>query len=174
MVEFIYKKMDIKLRKWHEADLESLVKSVNNSNVSKWLTNDFPNPYTREDGKTYLSRITNDNPAKVFAIEVNGEIVGSIGVYPQSDIHEKCAEIDYWLAEEHWGKGIMPKAVEEIVVYGFRTFDIVRIFAQPFATNLKSHRVLEKTGFTLEARLKKSIFKNGEFIDELVYTKFKD
>jgi len=164
--------MEYKLRKWNEADLDSLVKYANNSNVAKWLTNGFPHPYTREDGKAYLSMIANDNPSKVFAIEVNGETVGSIGIFPQADIHEKSAEMGYWLAEEYWGKGIMSKAIEEIIEYGFRTFDIVRIFARPFSTNVKSQRVLEKAGFTFEARLKKALFKNGEFMDELIYAKY--
>ena len=161
----------MKLRKWNEADLDSLVKYANNKNVAKWLTNGFPHPYTQEDGKTYISMVTNDNPTKVFAIEVNSEVVGSIGIYPQSDIHEKNAEIGYWLAEAYWGQGIMTKAIQEIVEYGFRTFDLVRIFARPFSTNLKSQRVLEKAGFELEARLKKALFKNGEFMDELIYVK---
>jgi RimJ/RimL family protein N-acetyltransferase len=166
--------MDMKLRKWNEADLDSLVKYANNWNVAKWLTNGFPYPYTREDGKAYLTMIANDNPMKVFAIEVGGEAVGSIGIFPQSDIHEKNAEIGYWLAEEYWGQGIITKAIQEIVEYGFRTFDIVRIFARPFSTNLKSQRVLEKAGFKLEARLEKALFKNEEFMDELIYAKLND
>jgi RimJ/RimL family protein N-acetyltransferase len=166
--------MEIKLREWNEADLDSLVKCANNWNIAKWLTNGFPHPYTEEDGKAYLSMITNDNPLKVFAIEVNGEAVGSIGIFPQSDIHEKNAEMGYWLGEEFWGQGVMTKAIQEIVEYGFRTFDIVRIFARPFSTNLKSQRVLEKAGFTLEASLKKALFKNGEFMDELISAKLND
>ena len=166
--------MNIKLRKWTESDLDSLVKFANNNNISKWLTNGFPYPYTQEDGKAFLSSITNDNPTKAFAIEVNGEAVGSIGIFPQSDIHEKNAEIGYWLAEKYWGEGIMTKAIQEIVTYGFQTFDIVRIFARPFSNNLKSQRVLEKAGFELEAKLKKALFKNEEFIDELIYAKLND
>ena len=166
--------MNIKLRKWSEADLDNLVKYANNQNVAKWLTNGFPHPYTYEAGKAYLSMIANDNPTKVFAIEVNGEAVGSIGIFPQTDIHEKNAEMGYWLAEEYWGKGIMTQAIREIVEYGFSTFEIVRIFARPFSTNLKSQRVLEKAGFELEARLKRALFKNGKFMDELTYARFND
>jgi RimJ/RimL family protein N-acetyltransferase len=118
--------------------------------------------------------IANNNPLKVFAIEVKGEAVGSIGIFPQTDIHEKNAEMGYWLAEEYWGQRIMTKAIQEIVAYGFRTFDIVRIFARPFSTNLNSQRVLEKAGFTFDAKLKKALFKNGEFMDEIIYAKLKD
>ena len=163
--------MELKLRKWDESDLDNLVTYANNLNVAKWLTNGFPHPYTYEDGKAYLSMIANDNPVKVFAIDIDGKAVGSVGIFPQTDIHEKSAEIGYWLAEEYWGKGIMPKAIQEIVTYGFQTFDIVRIYARPFSTNLNSQRVLENAGFILEARLKKALFKNGELMDELIYSK---
>jgi len=166
--------IDFELRKWNEADLNSLVKYANNINVAKWLTNGFPHPYTYDDGKAFLSMIEKDSPTKVFAIEMNGEAVGSIGIFPQTDIHEKSAEMGYWLAEEYWGQGIMTKVIKEIVEYGFRIFDIERIFARPFSTNLKSQRVLEKAGFALEARLKKALFKSGEFMDELIYAKLKD
>ena len=166
--------MEFKLRKWENSDLESLIEHANNLNIAKWLTNQFPFPYTSEDGKNYLNFIEKDNPTKAFAIEVNGEAVGSIGIFPQSDIHEKNAEIGYWLAEKYWGEGIMTKAIQEIVTYEFQTFDIVRIFARPFSNNLKSQRVLEKAGFELEAKLKKALFKNEEFIDELIYAKLND
>jgi RimJ/RimL family protein N-acetyltransferase len=55
------------------------------------------------------------------------------------------------------------------VEYGFETFDITRIFARPFSTNTASHRVLEKAGFVCEARLKNAVYKNGEYMDELIY-----
>ena len=166
--------MELKLRKWNEADLENLVRYANNQNVAKWLTNGFPHPYTQENGKAFITMAANDNPTKIFAIDVNGEAVGSIGFFPQTDIHEKSAEVGYWLAEEYWGQGIMTNAIQEIVDYGFKTFDIVRIFARPFSTNLNSQRVLEKAGFTLEARLKKALFKDGEFMDELIFVIIKD
>lgn len=67
----------------------------------------------------------------------------------------------------------MPKAISEIVNYGFGTFDIVRIFARPFSTNKGSQRVLEKAGFEREATLKKALYKNGEYLDEIIYSKLK-
>ena len=75
----------------------------------------------------------------------------------------------YWLAEPFWGKGIITGAVRQMLEYGFKTFDINRIFARPFGTNIASQKVLEKTGFVLEARFEKTFFKNGEYLDECVY-----
>jgi RimJ/RimL family protein N-acetyltransferase len=166
--------MEFILRKWTEEDVDSLVKHANNFNIAKWLTNQFPSPYTKQDGEKYLSVVSYDVPTKIFAIEIDGEAVGGIGIFPQTDIHEKNAEMGYWLSEKYWGNGIMPEAIKKMVKYGFETFDITRIYARPFSTNLGSQRVLEKAGFSFEARLPKSIFKNGEYLDEMIYAVRKD
>lgn len=162
--------MNYRLRAWQLSDIESMAIHANNPDIAKWLTNQFPHPYSKEDAEAYIDSVLNDNPQKVFAIEVNGEAVGSVGIFPQSDIHEKSAEIGYWLSEKYWGNGIITKVIAEIVAYGFETFDIVRIYARPFSTNKGSQRVLEKAGFELEARLKKALYKNGEYMDELIYS----
>ena len=166
-------KMEYKLRAWKISDLNSLVEHANNCNIAKWLTNQFPYPYDEKAGMDFINLVSKDEPLKVFAIEINSEPVGSIGIFPQSDIHEKNAEIGYWLSEKYWGNGIIPKAIKDIVDYGFKTFDIVRIFARPFSTNKGSQKVLEKAGFELEAVLKKALFKNDEYLDELIYSKLK-
>lgn len=161
--------MNFMLREWKASDLDNLVKHANNYNIAKFLTNQFPHPYTEEDGKIYLSIVSKHNPIQIFAIVMDEEAIGSIGIFPQSDIHCKNAEMGYWLSEQYWGHGIMPKAIKQIVDYGFKTFDITRIFARPFSINPQSQRVLEKAGFTLEAKLERVIFKNGEYIDEFIY-----
>jgi ribosomal-protein-alanine N-acetyltransferase len=56
-----------------------------------------------------------------------------------------------------------------MIEYGFKSFDITRIYARPFGNNPASQRVLEKCGFKLEARIEKNLYKNGEFLDELIY-----
>lgn len=166
--------MNLQLRKWRDSDLDDMVEHANNYNIAKWLTNQFPYPYNAEDARKYLDLIRDDNPTKVFAIEVDGKTVGSIGIFPQADIHEKSAEIGYWLSEPYWRRGIMSEAIRRIAEYGFETFDIVRIFARPFSTNTGSQKALQKAGFTLEARLKKALYKNGELLDEMIYVKFNE
>lgn len=161
---------NFKLRPWSLDDLSHLVQYANNFNIAKNLTNQFPHPYTEQDGRNFIKMATSSDPLRIFAIEVDGHAAGGIGVHPQADIHVKCAEMGYWLAEPFWGRGIMSEAVREMVQYAFDHFDIIRLYARPFSSNSASQRVLEKAGFELEARLKKSIFKNGEILDELIYS----
>ena len=64
----------------------------------------------------------------------------------------------------------MTEAVQQAVERGFRILpDIDRIFARPYGSNAASQRVLKKAGFTLEARLVGTFFKNGRVEDELIY-----
>ena len=161
--------MDFKLRSWNISDLDSLIKYANNWNIAKNLTNLFPHPYTIQDGRAFIEYATSDEPIHIFAIAVNEEAIGGIGIHPQSDIFIKNAELGYWLGEPFWGRGIISKAIKQIIQFGFSTYEIDRIFARPFGTNLASQKVLEKNNFLLEGRYEKVLYKNGEYFDELVY-----
>lgn len=161
--------MKFTLRPWHINDLESLVENANNPNIAKFMTNGFPHPYTIENGKAFIAMAKKDVPVHIFAIDVDGKAVGGIGVHLQTDIMCKNAELGYWLGEKYWGKGIVSKAILQVIDFAFKTYDIKRIYARPFGNNTASQHVLEKCGFKLEARIEKNIFKNGEYLDELIY-----
>ena len=162
--------MEFKLRPWTLDDLESLVYFANNKEIAKFMNDQFPHPYTIENGKAFIAFATKDSPVHIFAIDINGQAVGGIGIHPQSGVEQKNAELGYWLAEPFWGKGIITEAVKQMVIFAFNTYDINRIFARPFGTNIASQKVLEKAGFALEAKFKDSFFKYGEYLDELVYS----
>ena len=161
--------INFKLRPFKTTDAESLAKHANNPNIAKNLTDQFPHPYNIEDANSFIEMVTTHDPTQVFAVEIDGRAVGGIGLHTQTDIYSKNMELGYWLAEPYWGNGIISSAIEQIVEYGFEKFPITRIYARPYGTNKASQRVLEKAGFELEAHLKKTIFKNGEFLDELIF-----
>jgi ribosomal-protein-alanine N-acetyltransferase len=73
------------------------------------------------------------------------------------------------LGEDFWGRGIISRAIKQAVQFAFDNFDIDRVFARPFGSNLASQRVLAKNGFTMEAHLKQTLSKNGVTDDELIY-----
>jgi RimJ/RimL family protein N-acetyltransferase len=161
--------VNFKLRPWLHTDIDSLVRCANNPNVAGNMTDGFPSPYLRENAEAFIKMASAHDPMQIFAITVDGEAIGGIGLHLQTDIHRKNAEIGYWLAESYWGKGIVTRAIKEIVEYGFNTFEINRIFARPFGSNIASQNVLEKNGFVLEGKFIGVLFKNGEYLDELIY-----
>jgi len=163
--------MQFRLRSWHIDDLDYLVRYANNYEVARNLTDKFPYPYTKEDGRSFLKFASDTSLGHhIFAIAIEGKACGGIGLHPQTDIQSKNAELGYWLAEPFWGKGIITKAVKEVVYYGFKNIEIDRIFARPFGRNIASQKVLEKAGFTLEAKFEKTFFKFGQYEDELIYS----
>lgn len=161
--------MNVTLRKWNLEDIDQLVAIANNKKIADNLTNNFPHPYTRESGEGFIDMALAQDPTCIFCIDIDGIAWGATGLHVQPDLFCKNMELGYWLAEAQWGKGVMSSAVRQIVEYGFDVFDINRIFARPFHTNIGSQKVLEKAGFTLEGRFEKTIFKSDKYYDELVY-----
>lgn len=68
----------------------------------------------------------------------------------------------------------MTEAVRRICRETFEKTDIVRIYAEVFAPNAASLRVLEKCGFVREGIKRRSVFKNGEFCDSIVMALIKE
>jgi RimJ/RimL family protein N-acetyltransferase len=150
-------------------DLSSVVRHANNRNVSIQLRDRFPYPYTQEDGRRFLEFVAATRPSTNWAIEVDGDAAGGIGLQLLTDVERVSAEIGYWLGERLWGRGIMTDAVRAATAYSFDRFQLSRIFALPFADNPASVRVLEKAGYSLEGRLPQSAIKEGVIRDQLLY-----
>lgn len=164
------------IRKWKLSDAKDLAIALSNKKIQDNLRDGLPYPYTEQDGTDYISAMlsADENETFAFAITVDGKAVGSIGVFRQVNIHRQTAELGYYLAEEYWGKGIMTEAVKQICEYVFGKSDIIRIYAEPFAYNTASCRVLEKAGFQCEGILRKNAVKNGKIVDMKMYSLIKE
>lgn len=168
--------MNFTLRPWREADAAAIVPHADDMLVARNLRDVFPNPYTLADGEAYvracMEREGQDRLCR--CIEVDGQAAGSIGLFLGSDVYRRSAEVGYWLGRPFWGQGIMTDAVRAMCALGFGTWDIVRIHGSPYARNAGSRRVLEKAGFQLEGVQRKSVFKNGEFLDSCIYARLRE
>lgn len=157
-------------------DVADIAHYANNKQIAANLRNVFPYPYTLEDAKVYVNSCVENNEERQIcrAIIVDGNTVGSIGIFCGTDVYEKSGELGYWLAEEFWGYGIMTEAVKEICREAFQKFNIIRIYAEPFEYNTGSRRVLEKAGFSLEGIMKNGVCKNGKIFDYCMYALLKE
>ena len=167
--------MNCKIRRWELSDARDLATALSNKKIQDNLRDGLPYPYTEQDGKEFISAMlaANENNTFAFAITVNGKVIGSIGAFRQTNIHNKTAELGYYIAEEYWGKGIMTEAVKQLCDYVFSHTDIIRIYAEPFSYNIGSCRVLEKAGFQYEGTLRSNALKNGNVLDMKMYSKLK-
>ena len=158
------------VRTWRRGDAASLVRHANNVNIAKHLRDRFPHPYTERDARTFLRMVSlADDRAINLAIDVDGMAVGAIGLTRGSDVERFSAEIGYWLAEPYWGRGIVTEALAALTRYAIEQHQLTRVFAVPFAYNAASCRVLEKAGYVLEARLRRSAIKDGNVVDQCQY-----
>ncbi len=168
--------MDIRLRPWRGEDEEFLVRYANDKEIARWLRDVFPHPYTREDAQGFVAYClaADEDRELLRVIEADGQAVGSITLTRGQDVECRSAELGYWLGRDFHGKGIMTEAVKQMCLLGFGQWDIVRIFAQSYASNQASHRVLEKAGFSQEGLLRQSIWKWGQLQDSCIYARLKE
>lgn len=157
------------VRSWRTADAEPLARHADNRKIWLNLRDAFPHPYTNHDAREFIRSVRHRAPETTFAIAVGEEAIGSVGFVLRHDVERVSAEIGYWLAEPFWGRGIATEVLVAATDYAITTHQLTRVYALPFAWNAASCRVLEKAGYLLEGRLRRSAIKNGTITDQLQY-----
>ena len=163
------------LRSWRRGDAKSLIRHADDREVWRNLGDAFPHPYTSKDARWWLEGGHETRNELALAIDLGEGVAGGLGLQFRTDpIFRGTAEVGYWLGRAWWGRGIMTHALQAFVPWAFERFDLIRIEAGVFETNPASARVLEKAGFALEARLARSVIKDGQVLDRLLYVRFRD
>ncbi len=163
--------MQVEIRGWKMEDAADLAAALNSKKIQDNLRDGIPYPYTVADAERFIASMLGAEKDSVYAwaIAVCGRAAGSIGIFRRENIHRRTAELGYYVAEAFWGKGVGTAAVRQACAYVFSNTDILRIFAEPFAHNAASCRVLEKAGFVFEGTLRKNAVKNGKALDMKMY-----
>jgi len=162
------------IRPFAAEDAVAIQRYANNRMIWINLRDIFPHPYTLQDAHAFLGFVSKEEPKTTFAIATETEAIGCIGLRLGNDVHHKTAELGYWLGEPFWGRGIMSEAVAEFTSWAFKAFDLQRIFAEPFAGNTASVRVLERAGFVCEGRMRANVIKDGKILDSFIYARARD
>ena len=157
------------IRDFRPDDAGALVRHANNRKVSINLRDTFPHPYTRADADAWIRTALSARPVSHFAIEVDGEAAGGIGLRLGADVFRRCAEIGFWLGEAHWNRGIVSEALRALTGQAFALFDLERIQAGVFDWNPASRRVFEKAGYAFEGCMHRAVVKEGRMLDLHIY-----
>ncbi len=162
------------LRNFRRGDEASLQKNVNNKEIAA-NTALIPYPYTMRHANQWIKHNLKEQRKKKrttanFVIDLKGEVIGNIGL-SNIDRKNNNAELGYWLGKNYWGKGIMTRAVKQVVNHGFKRLKLKRIYAKVYSHNKGSKRVLEKAGFKHEGILRKAAKKHGKYLDCHLYAK---
>lgn len=161
--------MHVELRPWTHGDAARLAELADDVDVIRWMT-DFPHPYTVSDAHDFIDRAANEQPDQLFAIVVDGVIVGGAGLELLSGASRAGVGIlGYWLTKTSWGRGIASEVVRLLANRGFEG-GLRRIEASVFSPNVVSAHVLEKNGFVLEGRLRSAyVQRDGTPCDRLIF-----
>lgn len=157
------------IRSWQAGDEQQLPRYADNKEIWLNLRDRFPHPYTPADAHQWIEYVLNARPETNFAIDVNGEAVGGIGLLLHDDIERYTAEVGYWLGQPYWGQGIITHALQAFTDYAMPKFELNRIYAVPFLRNSASIKVLEKAGYQREGIMRRSAVKDGQVIDQVMY-----
>jgi RimJ/RimL family protein N-acetyltransferase len=131
-----------------------------------------PHPYTEADAEWWIEhrRRHARTPETHFAIRApDGALIGGIGLAGEAPEPVSPAEIGYWLAAEHRGRGLMPRVIRVFAHHCFARLGLAEITALPFHWNAASCRALEKAGFRCAGRLPARFRKGDETIDAWDY-----
>jgi len=159
------------LRTLRAADAVSLFQNAKDKDIAKYTL--LPHPYTLKNAKDFI-KITKKNQRQKKAFELGIElrethsIIGMISLM-NIDWKNKNAELGYWLGKKYWKKGIMTEAIQLLLQYGFTTSKLERVYAKVLHPNIASAKLLEKSGFRYEGKLRRSTLRRGKWYDDLCY-----
>lgn len=153
------------------SDLEEYWRNKNDKLIAKNYVF-FSYPYSKSNAKKDLIEMIKDNKKKnktkeFFLVELNGKVVGEIGL--GEIIPNLKAKTHSWIGKEYRGRGIMTRVRKVFIKYAFKQYNLRRIYALTRTHNKSSARVLEKSGFKLEGKIKNDVLKDGKYYDSYLY-----
>jgi RimJ/RimL family protein N-acetyltransferase len=101
------------------------------------------------------------------------EFIGVAGLTLSADKF-KLGEIYYKLLPSHWGQGYATEVAKTLIKSGFDEFHLHKVEAGVATENVRSFRVLEKSGMTREGLRRKILPIRGEWIDNYHYAIVED
>lgn len=137
------------LRPWQEDDLYDFFEYAKVEGVGEMAG--WSHHKTLDETRNILELFINGR--KTFAIELDGKVIGSLGIEKYDEIKlpelndRSGREIGFVLSKEYWGKGYMTEAVKAVIAYLFDEIGLDFISCGYFTDNARSKRVQEKCGF---------------------------
>jgi ribosomal-protein-serine acetyltransferase len=163
---------DLVLRSYTEEDYIELFEVINKSrrHLAPWLG--WVNKTTRPEHSLEFIRLSHDQlhnqQGVAMAMIYQGRIAGGLGMLEWN--HDvKKAQVGYWIAKEHEGKGLVSRSLGVFLHYLFDHVGLNKIELHYSPANSRSAKVAERLGFRLEGILRQSFSRNG-IIEDLVIT----
>lgn len=137
----------VRLRPYTLADAPELQRLAGDRRVAE-MTLNIPHPYPDGAAEAFIGSHAEayaSGKALQYAIVNTADaLLGGMGL--EFDARENEAELGYWIAHEHWGKGYAGEAGVALLEFVFETLRVDRVHARHIVRNPASGRVMEKLG----------------------------
>lgn len=100
--------------------------------------------------------------------DINGNPVGIINTF---ECNKRVGTFKYGIGLEkpYWGNGYAKEAIKIVLRYYFRELRYQKVNAYVYSFNERSLKLHESLGFQQEGRLRRMVYTNGNFYDEIYY-----
>lgn len=152
-------------------DADAVFASVDDAELRRWLP--LPMPYTLALAQQWCTVISSElresGRGIVLGVRDDAELIASIDA-KRVDWRARTAELSYWTAAGHRGRGVMPAAVRRMATWMLDDFGFERVELRIARENRASLRVAEKAGFRFEGVARNAGFTDAGRVDLSVHS----
>jgi len=137
------------LRRFQEDDVDDALAYRDDPEFARFLPH-VPQPFTRADAERFVATNMTEpwDTLPTFAIVLDHHVIGTVNL--MIDPTTRVAMLGYAIARANWGRGLAREAARAVLDWAFAEHDLVEIWASTQVANVRSQRVMEKLGMTLE------------------------
>ena len=163
------------LRRVSEKDSEGIYRCFSDPDTMRYMGTPLDDPLSITGIVEDYMEGYDEGCSLIWSLESRetGDFLGTAGFEDFSFLDLK-AETGFTLLKSHRGKGYMSEAMKAIMEFGFEVMGLNRIEARVHPDNAGAVKLVVKLGLSLEGKLRKSVFFNGHFHHQLVYSILKE
>ena len=161
----------VTLRELRITDAASLFTMLTTEEVSRFIS---PPPTTIEGFERFIAWTIRQRTAGTyacFAVTVDGSDT-AIGIFQLRELEPGfgTAEWGFAIGSPYWGTGVFQKGAELVINFAFDAVGVHRLEARAAVRNGRGNGALRKIGAVQEGVLRKSFLRNGEYLDQVLWT----
>jgi RimJ/RimL family protein N-acetyltransferase len=166
---------NVVLRELRASDAPSLFALLTAAEVSRFIS---PPPSTVEGFERFISWTLRQRAAGAyacFAVTLKGHDT-AIGIFQirETEPAFRTAEWGFAIGSTFWGSGIFQEGADLVLDFAFNTIGVHRLEARAAVQNGRGNGALRKMGAVQEGLLRGSFLKNGEYLDQALWTILED
>src|SRR4051794_8254602 len=161
----------VKLRELRASDAVSLFTLLTTEEVSRFIS---PPPTSVDGFERFIAWTLRQRKAGTyacFAVTIDSTDT-AIGIFQLRELEPGfgTAEWGFAIGSAYWGTGVFQEGAELLVKFAFDAVGVHRLEARAAVRNGRGNGALRKIGAVQEGVLRKSFLKDGEYLDQALWT----